>query len=95
MIRFVNEWLLYSRLQIIMFEVILKAKQKGIQKNELVKMIANKIEEISTKFKSCIPGVPFEKILHVCAGWSCQEGKLSTSDDWRHDLFLACMQRCS
>ena len=81
MIHFVNEWLLYSRLQVIMLEVMLKAKQKGIQKDELVKMIANKIGEISTKFKSCIPGVPFEKIPHVCTGWSFQEGKLSTSDD--------------
>ena len=57
-----------------MFEEMLKAKHKGIQKDELVKMIADKIKEISTKFKSLIPEVPFEKIPHVCAGWRFQEG---------------------
>ena len=70
-----------------MFEAMLKAKNKSIQKDELVEKIVHKIEEISTKLKSCIPGVPFEKIPHVCAGWSFQEGKLSTSDDWRKNLY--------
>ena len=77
------------------FEDTLKAKNRRIKKDELVKKIAHKIKEISTKFKSCIPGVPFEKIPHVCAGWSFQERKLSTSDDWQHDLFFACLQGCS
>ena len=78
-----------------MFEVMLKRRHKGIQKDELFKKIGDKIKEIGAKFNSCISGVPFEKIPHVCAGWSCQEGKLSTSDDWRHDLFFACSQMCS
>ena len=78
-----------------MFEAMLKAKNRSIQKDELVEKIVHKIEEISTKLKSCIPGVPFEKIPHICAGWNFQEGKLSTSDDWRRDLFFACLQRCS
>ena len=77
------------------FEDILKARYREIVKDELVKKIANKIEEISEILKSCIPKVSFKEIPHVCAGWSFQEGKLSTSDDWRHDLFLACSQRCS
>ena len=77
------------------FEDTLKARYREIVKDELVKKIANKIEEISEILKSCIPKVSFKEIPHVCAGWSFQEGKLSTSDDWRHDLFLACSQRCS
>ena len=77
------------------FEDTLKAKNRSIQEDELLKKITHKIDEISTKFKSCIPGVPFTKIPHVCAGWEFQQGKLSTSDDWRANLLFVCEQRCS
>ena len=47
------------------FEDTLKAKNRSIQKDELVEKIAHKIDEITTIFKSCIPEVPFEKIPHA------------------------------
>ena len=76
-----------------MFEYVLKAKYKKIQREEIIKKIAEEVQAVFVMLQKYLPNnaeIPF-----VNVGWRHSEETLSTSDDWLHDFFLCCINRCS
>ena len=76
-----------------MFEYVLKTKYRNIQREEIVGKIAEEVQAVFLMIKRYLPKnieIPF-----VNVGWRHSKEKLSTSDDWLHDFFVCCINRCS